>query len=480
MIAQGHNWTLHVGDCREVLRALPETSVQCVVTSVPYWGLRNYKLPPLVWGAEANCKHEWTAECGLGVGQRHGTGGSTLTGGHESWGDRSKGSQGQFCSRCGAWRGSLGLEPTPELYVAHVVEVFREVRRVLRDDGTLWLNIGDCYAANRSYQVTDSKHVAVGNEKASFVPPGLKPKDLVGMPWRVGFALQADGWWLRKDIIWAKGLSFCEHYAGSVMPESVRDRPTTAHEYLFLLTKSARYFYDAEAVREGAVYGDHPRTVFDNAPSHVPAAPAHSGIRGGPGPEAGRNLRSVWAINPQPYPKAHFATFPEALVEPCIKAGTSAKGCCPQCGAPWTRVTQTSGGSTGRGWHDHKSDDELGQRAIDPASKGGHGYKVETVGWRPSCECVLKFIREARGDADPNELIDADLLDRLDWEIAKRIAPIPCTVLDPFVGSGTTVLVAAKFGRHGIGIDLNPDYIKKHCIPRLELPLLDTAPKVAP
>ena len=222
-----------------------------------------------------------------------------------------------------------------------MVEVFREVKRVLRDDGTVWLNLGDSYCASPPGKCSvdamgksalngcgDNKYgddVRAKRESMRNRPTrnfgGLKPKDLIGIPWRVAFALQADGWYLRSDIVWAKGVSFCPAYAGSVMPESVTDRPTKSHEYLFLLTKSPRYYYDADAVREASISPWHGRIDgyregnIDN--SHKPTRYENPDQE-----RAGRNLRSVWTINPQPYREAHFATFPTTLVEPCVKAGS--------------------------------------------------------------------------------------------------------------------------------------------------------------
>ena len=253
-------WHLLTGDVRERLTELPDASVQCCVTSPPYWGLRDYGID-----------------------------------------------------------SQLGLEPTPDAYVASIVAVFREVRRVLRDDGTLWLNVGDSYCGGGGYAPDapcnqrrakgdswgamnpHSRREGEARTKArpGYTPPGLKPKDLVGIPWRLAFALQADGWYLRSDIIWSKP---------NPMPESVTDRPTKSHEYVFLLTKSARYFFDADAVREPHV-----------GPFH---APGNKGREGVAEIQKGRNCRSVWTITTQPYPDAHFATFPEALPERCITAGT--------------------------------------------------------------------------------------------------------------------------------------------------------------
>jgi DNA modification methylase len=273
-----NEWHIFEGDCRTSLEfSVPDKSVQCCVTSPPYFGLRDY--------------------------------------GHA---------------------GQIGLEPTPAEYVAQMVEVFREVRRVLRDDGTLWLNLGDSYANDTKWGGSSSgKHVqalhgntGIGRSRHT---TGLKSKDLIGIPWRVAFALQADGWYLRQDIIWHKP---------NPMPESVRDRCTKAHEYVFLLSKSERYFWDAEAMQERAVG----QTLHDlTGPGYVaPGQAPNSGnrkelrtgiesrhrsqIKGGQSmqaaPNGTRNKRSVWTVPTRPYKGAHFATFPPKLIEPCILAGS--------------------------------------------------------------------------------------------------------------------------------------------------------------
>ena len=254
-----------VGDTRHVLSTLPPESVNCVVTSPPYWGLRDY--------------------------------------GHD---------------------GQIGLEKTPEAYVSELVAVFREVRRVLRGDGTVWLNLGDSYGSGGMSNPSGSSTLIGGKDRGASgysisrsVPPGLKPKDLVGIPWRVAFALQADGWYLRSDIIWAKP---------NPMPESVTDRPTKAHEYVFLLTKSARYWYDLEAVRE-------PVSPFNEGAVSVAPHGEHVAEMGHRKQEIrryaeikGANARTVWTIATQPYPEAHFATFPPALARRCILAGCPVGG----------------------------------------------------------------------------------------------------------------------------------------------------------
>jgi len=308
------------GDARDVLPTLDAGSVQCVVTSPPYWGLRDY-------GVE----------------------------------------------------GQIGLEPTPDAYITTLVAVFREVRRVLRDDGTCWLNLGDSYAATgksgggkrgEKWSAIGADYTGPKGGKWRPAPAGLKPKDLCMIPARVALALQADGWYLRSDIIWAKGLSFCDTYAGTVMPESVTDRPTSAYEHMFLLTKQARYYYDADAVREPLGLGstDAYHTQRRHSDEHQRRRPKQANSMRYHeqdekifwGNKNGRNLRNVWAINPANFSEAHFATFPMALVEPCVRAGSRA------------------------------------------------------------------------GD----------------------------TILDPFAGSGTTGIVAARHGRAFVGIELNPDYVQ--------------------
>lgn len=246
-----------IGDVIEKLKEIPDGSVQCVVTSPPYWGLRDY-------GVE----------------------------------------------------GQMGLEKTPEEYVAKMVEVFREVRRTLKDDGTLWLNLGDSYASSskRSGGPTKKQTSIMGSFfSVRHLDHGLKEKDLVGIPWRVAFAIQADGWYLRQEIIWAKG---------NPMPESVTDRFTKSHEKIFLLTKSPRYFFDAKSVKEPSVYpgprrsGKH-RYAEENGHGQRPHTKLRHVITGDT-----RNRRDVWKINTKPFRGAHFAVFPEAIPEICIKAGS--------------------------------------------------------------------------------------------------------------------------------------------------------------
>ena len=334
-----------------------------------------------------------------------------------------------------------------------MVAVFREVRRVLRADGTCWVNMGDSYHGGGGGNYGDSKSTRTHSEHLTNVKnridlPGLKPKDLVGIPWRLAFALQADGWWLRSDIIWAKP---------NPMPESVTDRPTKAHEYVFLLTKAARYFYDADAVREAqeTLNPAHPSYRACVQPGTF-GSPQNSGERPLEVRESssikrldprGRNLRTVWSIATQPYPDAHFATFPEELPRRCIRAGSPTK-VCADCGAGWVREIEVSykkGYRTGHlGFKAKGGPDGMVDMSASPALE-----HVKTLGFRPSCECI-------KAKHPGKALTGQEWIDLAD-QVAETCTA-PATVLDPFAGSGTTGQVAIQENRAFIGIELNPEY----------------------
>ncbi len=420
------DFTLYVGDALAVLRELPADSVHCCVTSPPYLGLRDY--------------------------------------GHTE---------------------QIGLEPTIGEYIAALVAVFGEVRRVLRADGTLWLNLGDSYNAYNGGAGPGSKLSKIQTEARPRLASGfglqqkeLKPKDLMGIPWRVAFALQADGWYLRSDIIWSKP---------NPMPESVTDRPTKAHEYLFLLTRSPRYFYDADAIAEPAAWdrwGD--QTVGDGSMGWIPpkakpkltggayappGQPPHGNARKAAGTPRNdgerwnendgrgfvpvsdkRNKRSVWEIPTRAYPDAHFAVFPPDLIQPCIAAGSSEHGCCGNCGAPWVRIVDMP--QEGKpDANAHKAHGGIGNNLGGARRQAWRDENPpRTVGWRPTCRC---------------------------WDMYDRSDIAACVVLDPFMGSGTTALVARRLGRRSIGVELNPEYAALAARRLSQLSLLASTEEVA-
>jgi len=423
------------GNCLSALKTLPDESVHTVVTSPPYFGLRSYGTTPQVWGGKESCKHVWEVKRTKRANASGGQNSKKLKikcneNFQASVDYKDRASYSDMCQKCGCWRGELGAEPTPQQYVKNMVVVFKEIKRVLRNDGCLWINIGDSYNGSGGSGGDYSEGgIKEGQPKyPSRKVPGLKPKDLCGIPWRLAFALQEDGWTLRSEIIWAKGLSYCPSYSGSVMPESINDRPTKSHEQIFLLTKSTYYFYDMEAIREPnstlwASWGDHNRkkVVGKMAPTDYTADEFDTKYRQG-----GRNVRSVWVIPTQPFSEAHFAVFPEALVEPCIKAGTSEKGVCSICGAPYERIIEKVDPVDVK--EDHEPTYEWDNEWL-PSTPEAMEETVErkTVGWSQTCGC-------------------------------KDSTAVPATVLDPFGGSGTTALVAHNLDRNSISIELNPKY----------------------
>ena len=401
------------GDCIKSLKALPADSIHCCVTSPPYFGLRNYN------------------------------------GGEEE----------------------IGQEETVEGYVEKMVEVFREIKRVLRPDGTLWLNLGDSYMAQKNVSPPPQTIGGQRGMPSDFVPSnrrdqkGLKQKDLIGIPWRVAFALQADGWWLRQDIVWSKP---------NPMPESVADRCTRAHEYIFMFSKKPHYFYDHEAIKEDAVYKG-PQKSAKNLGNKTKGVirPDGKSVESFRAVVEKKNKRSVWTVNTKGYKGAHFAVYPEDLVLPCVRAGTSEGGCCSHCGSPYERQTSdpteglkpveaierkgimlTPEDSAIVQWLEANGGDYRisveGEKHAEnwddaPISNGRRGelkrkgytllhWGVNSVyeGWQPTCTCSLK---------------------------KTDVKSVPCTVLDPFNGSATTGVVSLKEGRHYIGLELNPDYV---------------------
>ena len=453
MISEGLAPALLEGNVLDILPTLPEESVHCVVTSPPYWGLRDYGLPPVLWGGDSTCHHEWTE---LPPRRERSPDNVrnpvSLQAGHPGANIELRPTEG--CVRCGGWVGQLGLEPTPELYVEHVATVFDQVRRVLRSDGTLWLNLGDTFHTDSPVRHSSSEaflriwdpaqtRSRGGNRRSASRNGQLKAKDLAGIPWRVAFELQRRGWWLRSDCIWAKR---------NPMPESVADRPTRSHEYVFLLTKSRRYFYDGEAVREPVSGGAHPKGGRVARKLAVPGSGVRSNrsfaraVAGDLPPERGRNLRSVWWIATRGYSGAHFATFPEALPDICIRAGTSERGSCGECGQPWAREVRAEGGSIGHDWQPDKSIARGRAQGTAPPRHNDGTYRRVDLGFRKRCTC-------------------------------RTDRTIPCLVLDPFAGSGTVLAAARRLGRRSLGIELSPEYIEM--ARRRSSPLISAVSRIA-
>ncbi len=406
-------WRVVCSDVRDGLRSLPSDSFQCVVTSPPYFQLRDY-----------------------GVS------------------------------------GQIGLEATPQAFVSTLVEVFSEIGRVLRPDGVLFVNLGDNYAGSgkgpsnslqRPASSLNNRQLEAGaapTEWAS-VPQGLKPKDLCLIPERFALAMQESGWYVRSRIAWCKT---------ACMPESVTDRPTNAWEHIWLFSKSRRYYWDADAVRfpladgsaeryDYAFGGSKNQTLVDGGHGTRPI-----GMRTATN---GRNLWSyweieddppgdlVWKLGPEPFRDAHFATFPTEIPRLAISAGTSEKGCCPNCGAPWQRLVHRAPNPSK---HANVGTDMSGgvartgnaQTSVGLHRNGGNAQISAplTIGWVQSCECP-------------------------------KHNPVPCTVLDPFTGSGTTGMVAMRLGRSFIGIELNPEFAEmaRNRI-RNDAPLLNSSAEV--
>jgi len=488
---------------------------------VTYFGLRKYSGGEEIWDGNPACQHKWGADqpCHH-LGQVE----------QSKWKDAVASDYGQtqpsgnFCQLCGAWKGQLGNEPTPELYLRHLVEICREVRRVLRPDGVFWLNIGDSWSGSGGAHKPEHANPGMSRSSARSGVPlngvnynGCKPLDMVLIPEQLALAFRADSWYLRSVLIWAKGVSLSDEFNGNPMPESVNGwrwtrhqvkvgnngrgreawrvganntpqqdhdkdgnfkssavwqncpgcpkcekhngyilrkgswRPTDSYECVLMLTKTGSYFCDREAVLEpiapstigrgkvsfggekGRNYNpDESDPNFRNGSEQWGREYDYTKSNG----NGGRNLRSVLMIPTTGFKGAHFAVFPPRLVEPLVKAATSEKGCCPKCGSPWARVIQKPEAP-----HDGETDCKnidiqgntrrlavLRQAARESGSE--YANQSSTIGWLPTCECQ------------------------------PVLEPIPCRVLDPFSGAGTTSLVCERLGLDSIGIDTSVEYIK--------------------
>ena len=487
---------------------LKDESVHCIITSPPYWSLRKYDIPDLIWDGEDKCEHyfqEYVRPDGGGYPTE-----SAQVGNTKNDLQRVYGYKAGFCGRCGAWRGQLGLEPTIDLYLKHLLQIMDECKRVLRDDGTMWVNLGDSYCNDRltykmdgDFSGTDGlyqrKTDAIGGLLPKRSGQGIPTKSLCLIPERFAIEMVNRGWILRNKIIWKKS---------NCMPSSAKDRFTVDFEDVFFFTKSndtqywtnertgklvskqplgtkgiegedwewrecpsckkdivgtspdKKIIYHKSPVFEGckkckgtgqmkySFWSGHdywfeqqyddlsPLTIADkrnDTGRHTQGKNYSKYFEGDESPDKpswyrgkvfvnpsqGRNRRCVWTISTQPYPESHFATFPEALVEPMIRAGCP-QFVCKKCRKGREKIIKAEGGTIGRSWHDHKEDLKQGQRA-DNEAKGGHGYKKIDKGLT-DCGCNAGF----EGGV----------------------------CLDPFAGSGTVLRVAEQLNRKAIGLDL--------------------------
>lgn len=414
------------GDSLYTLRALPDNSIHCVITSPPYYSLRDYGLPPTDWPE-------------MEISFMPGMPPVTIP--------------AESCC--------LGLESDLNAYVAHLVLILRECRRVLREDGQLWLNLGDSYGSGNSGLLRRDNVGGIWKEESSYDQSSSKAararKPVQGMkgqllmvPSRVALALQADGWVLRQGIVWEKP---------NALPESVKNRCTNSYEMLWLCTKKpAGYFFDYEAIKESSVNPDdlaYRNKIRQGKKYQVQNPNYAQNFAMSFEDTAKRRKRNVWKVATRSFQGAHFAVYPPGLVEPCILAGTSAHGVCPECGAPFHRITEkgapieswqaASGADRSGEYHGEAQKDYAGQGVQNPSEVKARilagMVEIKTVGWRPSCDCA-------------GLPADASLADYAALPVA------PAVVLDPFNGSGTTLAVASGLGRFGLGIDLNPAYVE--------------------
>jgi DNA modification methylase len=413
------------GNCLEVLDQLPEKSVDSCITSPPYYGLRDYNTGKWV-GGDPDCPHKRMTK----ISKDTDTGHKNMYEHGDVVGDAIYKS---VCPKCGATREDkqIGLEDSPEEYVESMVEVFRKVRRVLKDEGTVWLNLGDSYVSTHPTGTRDSdtgwKHgeLSQGYQARAGGAGGVfKVKDLMGIPWMVAFALRADGWYLRQDIIWHKP---------NPMPESVTDRCTKAHEYIFLLSKNAKYYFDNESIKEDAVYDKDLGILRSrkqaelNHPSIIKRQ--EIGIDSTSAGDGKRNKRSVWTVTTKPFKGAHFAAFPPDLIQPCVLAGCPEK-VCVECSTPYERKVESK------------------RLKRNELPKDDPRYRPNTY------EGSYKDIN-GKADAGYTETKDLGLEKQCQCETDETKSG---TVLDPFGGAGTTGLVADRNDRNAILIELNDEY----------------------
>ena len=466
---------LYTGHVLDLLAEMEPDSVDCAVTSPPYWSLRAYSGDQArIWpdSRELCDAHEW----GNSLRPHHPGQVPDNKAVHTDNAVGQNAARGQLCRNCGAWQGALGLEPTVDLYVAHLVQVFEAVKRVLKPTGVLFVNLGDSFAGSGGAHTHDHANPGLsqsadrggahyktdGGRGVAKVGSNLKPKDLCLIPERFVIAMQEAGWWVRSKVFWLKE---------SPMPESVRDRPTRAWEIIYVFTKQAQYFWDQEAVREPLSEATLADQRFERGgAAETPYGEAIGKANGlGRGPRvatlAGRNLRDWWIIPPEPFSLemceacgyiyetagyrklpfrregerklvqcancgewdkwlSHFAAFPTGLPARCIAASTSEHGCCAKCGKPWVREVERTVHTKGHGRTHIAGNDPMGGNGWEGVPRATIATK--TTGWSPTCTC--------------------------------QAGVVPATVCDPFSGTGSTGVAALRAGRRYVGLDISARY----------------------
>lgn len=417
--------TIVCGDCVEVMNDMPDGCIDVVFTSPPYWGLRDYGDGTVkVWDGNSDCEHEWGDECASSQRLRNGEGSDTA---EQAFDETLHHSTGQFCQLCGAWCGQLGLEPHPQMYINHLVMVFHEVKRILKDSGSLWLNLGDTYysqpAGNKTPSGFQQGRGDDADKKTAFydrpVPDAdgawLQPKQLMLIPVRVAAALQEDGWCLRNDVIWRKP---------NPMPSSVKDRLNNTFEHLFHFVKNRKYYYDLDAIREPHKYIDS--RVIKSGGERVPHKDCNwrrQGLQEGfvAYNENGKNPGDVLDVTTQPFPGAHFAVFPLTLLDKPLRA-TLPREICSKCGHIRERITEIEK----EGERDDSTRNKHPQiNSMPSVPEKGWQSKHKTVGWS-DCDC------------------DADYVGGV--------------VLDPFGGRGTVGRWCKENWGNYIVIDISEEY----------------------
>lgn len=430
---------IYLGHALDHLRTLPDQSIDCVVTSPPYWGLRNYKSAPQIWGGTIDCDHVWTA--GVKKGISGGIASPKVQTKDQANFQQTEDSPYELCEICGAWQGELGQEPDPNLYIEHLCLIFDEIHRILKDEGTMWINLGDCHSGSGS-PGGDWNHGSRAEEpKFNYVQAhaDVRPKSLVGIPARFQLAMTRRGWILRNEVIWHKP---------SCMPSSAADRLTIDFEKVFFFSKNESYYYKQQIQKcaPSNRYSGHEkktdfrnkRTVLTDSVNETLAMYLLDLL------EADRDgvlLGSIWPINPEPSTEKHFAMYPTRLIAPMIDASCPCF-LCAQCGKP-------------KKWMIHREKKEcppiggaVKQSGGDNPTYSGNPVYMQATNkgtWVAQCECQASFE--------------------------------PGIVLDPFMGSGTTALVALRQHKHFIGCDVNPDYraiAHKRIAPLLHTPKITT------